>query len=294
MTVGYGRYTDMKVALIQHETELGAKETNLERCLDGLREAGENGAQLAVLPELATSGYALGEEHRELAEPVPGPTTDAYGELAAEYGMHVIAGIAEAGRSRGSCYNSAVLIDDRGDVIGTYRKTHLALYIHSSHALVEEKEIFTPGDSLPIFETDIGTIGILICQDGNYPEAFRELALKGADYVVIVYNSPTEEMLTLRSRVAAYVNGMYVILSNKTGTEQSRYVGEREPNEEREVVYTGRSHVVDPDGEIVSRLPRDETDILFEEISLDRVAEARWSMKFLRDYRPELYGEIGQ
>lgn len=284
----------MKVSLIQHETELGDKETNLQRCLDGLRDAGEEGASLAVLPELATSGYALGEKHLDLAEPIPGPTTDAYGEVAAEYGMHVIAGIAEEGDTRGLCYNSAVLIDDTGDVVGTYRKTHLALYVHTSDALVEEKEIFTPGDELPVFETDIGTIGLLICQDGNYPEAFRELALKGADYVVIVYNSPTEEMLTLRSRVAAYVNGMYVLLSNKTGSETSKYVGERGPNEKREVEYTGRSHVVNPDGDITAKLPRDDTGVLVQEIDLQEVVEARWGMKFLRDYRPELYGEIGR
>lgn len=284
----------MNTALIQHETEPGDKETNLDRCLSSLREAGEAGARLAILPELATSGYAIGERHLELAEPIPGPTTDAYGEVAAKYGMFVIAGIAEAGQTRGQCYNSAVLIDDDGDVVGKYRKTHLALYVHTSDALIEEKEIFTPGSELPVFETDIGTIGILICQDGNYPEAFRELALKGADYVVIVYNSPTEEMLTLRSRVAAYVNGMYVLLSNKTGTETGQYVGERNDHEEREIEYTGRSHVVDPNGAIVGKLPRDETGILFEEIDLDEVVEARWKMKFLRDYRPELYEEIGQ
>jgi len=284
----------MNAALIQHETEPGDKETNRDRCLSGLREAGEAGARLAVLPELATSGYAIGERHLDLAEPIPGPTTDAYGEVAAEYGMFVVAGIAEAGRTRGQCYNSAVLIDDAGDVVGTYRKTHLALYVHTSDALVEEKELFTPGDELPVFETDIGTVGILICQDGNYPEAFRELALKGADYVVIVYNSPTGEMLTLRSRVAAYVNGMYVLLSNKSGTETAQYVGEREAHGEREVEYTGRSHVVDPNGDIVGKLPRDETGVLFEEVDLDEVVEARWKMKFLRDYRPELYGEIGR
>lgn len=284
----------MNVALVQHETELGEKETNVQRCLDGLHEAGADGARLAVLPELSTTGYGLGETHLDLAEPIPGPTTDRFGAVAAEYGMYVVAGMSEAGRSRGQCYNSAVLIDDAGDVVGTYRKTHLALYVHTSRALVEEKEIFTPGRELPVFETGIGTIGLLICQDGNYPEAFRELALKGADYVVIVYNSPTGEMLTLRSRVAAYVNGMYVLLSNKTGSETARYVGDRAEHEEREIEYTGRSHVVDPHGEIVGQLPRDETGVLLEEVDLDDVVEARWKMKFLRDYRPELYERIGR
>lgn len=284
----------MKAALIQHETELGDKSTNIQRCLEGLHDAGQNGARLAVLPELSTTGYGLGEGHLEMAEPIPGPTTDRFGEVAAEYGMYVVAGMAETGPARGQCYNSAVLIDDTGDVVGTYRKTHLALYVHTSKALVEEKEIFTPGEELPVFETDVGTIGLLICQDGNYPEAFRELALKGADYVVIVYNSPTEEMLTLRSRVAAYVNGMYVLLSNKTGSETGRYVGDRRDHGEQEVEYTGRSHVVDPHGEIVGKLPRDETGILVETVDLDEVVEARWKMKFLRDYRPELYEEIGR
>lgn len=282
----------MNVALLQHETVLGDKETNIDRCVDKLHEAGKDGAQLAVLPELATTGYALGERHLELAEPIPGPTTDRFGSIADEYDMYIIAGLSEQGDADGLCYNTAVLIDAVGEIAGRYRKTHLALYIHPSDVLIEEKEIFTPGNSLPVFETDLGTIGILICQDGNYPEAFRELALKGADMVVIIYNSPTEEMLTLRSRVAAYVNNMYIFLANKTGTETGRYVGEREPVENREIEYTGRSHVVNPYGEIIAQLPRDETGTLIENVNLDEVKDARWTHKFLRDYRTGLYDRI--
>lgn len=282
----------MNVALLQHETVLGDKETNVDRCVEKLHEAGEAGVQLAVLPELATTGYALGEQHLKLAEPIPGPTTDRFGSIADEYGMYVIAGLSEHGDTDGLCYNTAVLIDAEGNVAGRYRKTHLPLYIHPSDVLIEEKEIFTPGNSLPVFETDLGTIGILICQDGNYPEAFRELALKGADMVVIVYDSPTEEMLTLRSRVAGYVNNIYVLLANKTGTESGRYVGEREQMRNREIEYTGRSHIVNPYGEIIAQLPRDETGTLVKDIDLGEVQDARWTHKFLRDYRPELYDRI--
>lgn len=282
----------MEIAIIQHETELRDKETNLARCEEQLVEAGNGGAELSVLPELATTGYAAGESFKELSESIPGPTTDRFGTIAAEHDMYVIAGLAEEADAAGVCYNSAVLIDRNGDVVGTYRKTHLPLHIHTFDALIEEREIFSPGDELPVFETDLGTIGILICQDGNYPEAFRDLAKKGADIIVIIYNSPTEEMLTLRSRVCAYVNNTYVVLANKTGTEQSRYIGERGETGEEVVEFTGRSHVVDPTGEIIEKLPRSETGILQTTLDLDAVADARWKYKFLRDYRSDIYDKI--
>ncbi len=282
----------MDIAVIQHETELGDKDRNVGRCVSRLEEAGAAGADLAVLPELATTGYAAGEAFKDLAEPIPGPTTEAFGAIAAEHDMYVIAGLAERGDAAGVCYNSAVLLDPHGDVVGTYRKAHLPLHVHTFDSLIEEREIFSPGTELPVFETDLATIGILICQDGNYPEAFRELALKGADVIVIIYNSPTGEMLTLRSRVCAYVNNTYVALANKTGTERSRYVGDRTENRETVVEFTGRSHVVDPTGEIVEMLPRGETGILNTTLDVGAVADARWKYKFLRDYRSDIYEHI--
>lgn len=283
---------NMEIAIIQHETELGDKELNVDRCVNHLEEAGANGADLAVLPELATTGYAAGEAFKNLAEPIPGRTTETFGAIAAKHEMYVIAGLAERGNAAGVCYNSAVLINPDGEVVGTYQKTHLPLHVHTFDSLIEEREIFSPGTELPVFETDLATIGILICQDGNYPEAFRELALKGADVIVIIYNSPTEEMLTLRSRVCAYVNNTYVALANKTGTERSRYVGERQENKETIVEFTGRSHVVDPTGEIVEMLPREETGTLHTTIDIGSVADARWKYKFLRDYRSDIYENI--
>ena len=286
----------IKVAACQYATELGDKEKNVQRSLEWLDRAGQAGAQLVALPELATTGYAAGEALFDLAEPVPGPTTTAWGEKAREYGFYLVGGLCRRHPDIGGIiYNSAVLIGPHGRVEGVYSKVVLPLYLHTwvdetaEPVVVEEAEIFRRGDALPVFKTALGTIGIQICQDAVYPEFIRVMALKGAQLIVQILNGPAVEtqhegdITPLTTRVHAFDNGVYILLANKCGQETFSYMG-------RGITLTfhGESHVADPYGNFVAKAAPEQEELLVAEIDLNRVARAQWQAKFLRDWRPEL------
>ncbi|BCV25698.1 carbon-nitrogen hydrolase family protein [Gelria sp. Kuro-4] len=286
----------VRLALCQYATELGDKEKNVSLSLEWLERAGKEKPDLVVLPELITTGYAAGEKHLELAEPVPGPVTDKWGAVAQRYGFNLIAGICRRDSELpGVVYNSAVLINRRGEVAGIYSKAVLPLYVHTwtdpagNPILIEEAEIFRRGDDLPVFKTDIGNIGIEVCQDAVYAEFIRVFAFRGAQLVVQVFNHPSpvtdieHDILKDVTRVHAWENGVFVIAANKCGTERFEYRGIP-----MEATFQGESHVADPFGRLVAIGKIQEPDLVVAEIDTDLVRQAQWGAKFIRDFRPEL------
>ncbi|TGD98910.1 nitrilase family protein [Methylobacterium nonmethylotrophicum] len=212
----------LRVSCIQFEPEFGAVAKNLARASDLVRAAAREGSRLVVLPELASTGYVFEtpEEAAALAEPVPdGPTTRAWGDLAAELGIHIVAGIAE--QAGDALYNAALITGPDG-FIGTYRKAHL---------WYRENLFFRKGDlGFPVFDTALGRIGIAICYDGWFPETFRRLALAGAEIVCIPTNwvpmpdQPAGEaaMANTLHRAAAHSNGIFIACADRVGVERGQ------------------------------------------------------------------------
>ena len=275
----------VRVAAIQLDSQLGDVKHNRSRALEMIREAGEHGAKLVVLPELSLSGFCYGEDFTKVSEPIPGETTALVGQVAKNHGMYVVYGLPERGDVPGILYNSVALIGPDGRVQGKFRKLHVTLYLHTTDFLDEEREIFRPGNELPVFKTDIGTLGMLICQDGDYPEPYRVLTLKGAEIITVSVNTPHgfEEMWWKMYCAHAYMNGCFIITCNKVGEEHYTFQGK-----ENVARFFGGSYVAGPLGNVIAKGGEKE-EIVYANIDPKEVARARWSTKLLRDYRPELY-----
>ncbi len=281
---------EIRLGLIQ-APDLGDPAKNLEHHASLVRQAAEEGAEIVCLQELFRTSYIPQVEEIErfdLAEEIPGETTDRLSELAAELGVVIVAPIFEK-RAPGVYHNSAAVIDADGTLLGTYRKMHIP---HDPNFY--EKYYFTPGDAdqdgFKVFDTQAGRLGVLICWDQWFPEAARLTAMKGAD--VIVY--PTcighaeqdaeehEEQLDAwqtAQRAHALANGTYVAAANRVGTEDA-------------ITFWGRSFVADPMGRIVAEAPFDEEHVLVTTLDLDETEATRRAWPFLRDRRPDAYDEI--
>ncbi len=214
---------------------------NLDKLVDFTRRCVEaTGAELVVLPESATTGFTPGcptEELWELVSELPGPVIAPLNDVAAELGIHLVAGTYERGPSPEIVYNSSVLIDPRGELLGVYRKTHP----FCSEA-VSGGGWVTPGDTVTVCDTELGRIGMIICFDGDYPELSRIQAVQGAE--VICRPSAllrSADIWELTSRARAYDNHVFVVGANAVGVDPAG------------VLYFGNSHVVTPIGHIVAK-----------------------------------------
>jgi predicted amidohydrolase len=220
---------------------------NLARSVDWVeRCVAATGAELVVLPESVTTGFTPGigpEDLWDLVSEVPGPLTEPLQEVARRLGVHVVLGTYERGPERGVVYNSAVLLDRTGEVAGTYRKTHpFCTEMRSRGGWV------TPGDEVCVVDTDLGSIGMIICFDGDYPELSRITALHGAE--VIVRPSAllrSADIWELTNRARAYDNHVYVVGANATGIDPGG------------VLYFGNSMIVTPIAEVVARAATHES-----------------------------------
>ena len=223
-----------RVAAIQFEPTLFSKSANLEALLRLTDEAAAGGAKLIVTPEMATTAYcwATRDEIASDVEPVPGPTTQRFAEIAADHDCWIVVGLAEVDPETDIYYNSAVLIGPEGPV-GLYRKTH---------AYISEPKWAKDGDlGLPVFETPIGRIAMTICMDACYPETARVPALAGADVICFPTNWLSEKSPSPSWMARAAENGVYLIAANRYGLE-------------RGVQFSGGSAVIDPDGSLQSVL----------------------------------------
>ena len=271
------------------------REENLRKGVDRVREAARRGARVVCLPELFRSRYFCQIEDPaffDLAEPLPGPATDALSDVAKAEGVVVIVPVFER-RAPGVYHNSAAVIDADGRIAGVYRKMHIP-----DDPAYYEKFYFAPGDlGFRAFDTRAGRIGTLICWDQWYPEGARLAALAGASILfyptAIGWHPREKEAFGAQQRDAwqtvqrghAVANGVYVAAVNRVGHEVPAGGGEG-------IEFWGSSFLCDPQGALLAEAPADREEILLGEVDLGRIEEVRRNWPFLRDRRIDAYGGI--
>jgi predicted amidohydrolase len=269
----------MKIALIQQHVSAD-KSANRARGLAAAREAARQGAQLIGFAELAFEGFypqrPAGSDFLELAEPIPGPTTEEFQSLAREFGVVIVLNLYE--RDGAHAYDCSPVIDADGSLLGRTRMVHITDY-----PCFHEQGYYTPGDTgAPVYETRAGRIGVAICYDRHYPEYMRALALGGAELVLVPQAGAIAEwpegLYHAEMQVAAFQNGYFVALCNRVGKEEC-------------ITFGGESFVCAPDGRVIARAPASEDHILYSDIDLDVVRDSHAQRLFLRDRRPELYAD---
>ena len=280
----------MKIGIIQHRCGQEV-EKNLERIEAGIKEAAQQGAQLVVLQELHNSIYFCQTENTELfdlAETIPGPSTERFGKLAKELGVVIVTSLFER-RATGLYHNTAVVIERDGSIAGKYRKMHIP-----DDPAYYEKFYFTPGDlGFHPIQTSVGLLGVLVCWDQWYPEGARLMALQGAQLLIyptaIGYESSDTPEEQERQREAwmtvqrghAVANGLPVIAVNRTGHEPDP------SGQTKGIQFWGSSFVAGPQGEILFQAPKDEETVAVIDVDLQRSENVRRWWPFLRDRRIE-------
>jgi len=264
----------INVALAQISCKVGDREHNLNVMKRNIRQARDRDANLIVFPELALTGYTCRDLLYELAEPVPeGPSTHCLEEVAKKEDIHVIFGMPERSeKARAALYNTAVLLGPKG-FIGKYRKTHLP-----THSAFEEKRYFRLGYQAPVFETDVGRLGMIVCYDVFFPEITRLLRLKGSQLIVCISASPAvrREFFEVLTVARAIENTVYLAYVNLVGVEDG-------------LQFWGGSRIVAPNGKIVSQAKHDEEDLVVGRIDYTDLEKTETFVPTLRDLRPELF-----
>ena len=285
----------LKVGIIQQHNTADIDQ-NKKRLADKCRQLAGNGARLIVLQELHNSLYFCQTENVDLfdlAETIPGPSTEFFGQLARELGVVIVTSLFEK-RAAGLCHNTAVVMESDGSIAGKYRKMHIP-----DDPAYYEKFYFTPGDlGFHPIDTSVGCLGVLVCWDQWYPEAARLMALQGAEMLIyptaIGYESSDtneeqerqREAWTTVQRGHAVANGLPVITVNRVGFE-------RDPSHQTGgIQFWGSSFVAGPQGELVFRAGNDDECEQVVEIDLARSEQVRRWWPFLRDRRIDKYEDI--
>jgi len=269
------------------------KPSNLDKAVQKIREAAAQGAQIVCLQELFASLYFCDVEDYDnfkLAEPIPGPSTEVLGNLAAELGVVIIASLFEK-RAQGLYHNTAAVLDADGTYLGKYRKMHIP-----DDPSYYEKFYFTPGDlGYRIFKTKFANIGVLICWDQWYPEAARITSLMGAEILfyptAIGWSNAQDEATNTEQynawqtiqRSHAVANGVHVVSVNRVGFEQNGAMK-----------FWGGSFVANPFGSILFQASHDNEEVKVLEIDLNNTDRYRTHWPFMRDRRIDAYGQITQ
>jgi len=273
---------------------------NLQRAIDKIHQAAARGAQVICLPELFQTQYFCQREDSalfDLAEPVPGPTTNKLSAVAQQLGIVLIASIFER-RAAGVYHNTATIFDADGTLRGLYRKMHIP-----DDPLYYEKFYFTPGDlGFRAFDTAVGRVGTLVCWDQWYPEGARLTALQGAHvlfYPTAIGWHPAEkaefgqvqhDAWRTVQRAHAIANGVYVAVVNRVGHETGDIRGNAAPGAGLE--FWGGSFLCDPFGRVLAEGSHDKEEILTGEVDLRSLEEVRRNWPFLRDRRIDSYAPI--
>jgi predicted amidohydrolase len=270
---------DVTIALVQFHPELGKVTDNLDRMgkmIDQICHTQR--VNLIVFPELATTGYENGVNFTDLAEQIPGYTTNFLGKLANDFHMHLALGMVVKHKVESILYNSAVLIGPDGEVMGEYRAVHLK---------GEQKMAFRGGSKFPVFETDFGNVGLLLGWDLAFPEAARSLALDGAEIVVTCANweAPNVEEWRAYLLARAYENSVFVAGANRIGDEYT-------------YSFFGESMLIGPRGELYGQVTRGEEDDLPNEgfalakIDLDQIKKYREELQLFQARQPSAYRAV--
>ena len=293
------RPPNYKIGLIQ--MSMGPDpETNFAVAVDRIRQAAAQGANIVCLPELFRTQYFCQREDLrlfDLAEPIPGPSTERLAAVACDLGIAIVASLFER-RAAGLYHNTAVTLGPDGAIVGLYRKMHIP-----DDPLYYEKYYFTPGDlGFQSTETRFGRIGTLVCWDQWYPEGARLTALQGAEvlfYPTAIGWHPAEkeefgaaqyEAWQTIQRAHAIANGIYVAAPNRVGREQGDILGNRASGPGLE--FWGGSFIADPFGRIVAKAAHNAEEVLIAEIDLALIEDTRRNWPFLRDRRIDAYEPI--
>lgn len=286
---------ELKIGFLQQHNTADRKD-NMLRLARGIADLAQRGAQLIVLQELHNSLYFCQTEDVEkfdLAEPIPGPSTSFFGELARENGVVIVTSLFER-RAPGLYHNTAVVIESDGSIAGRYRKMHIP-----DDPAYYEKFYFTPGDlGFKPIDTSVGRLGVMVCWDQWYPEAARLMALSGAEILIyptaIGYaasDTPDEqqrqrEAWTTVQRGHAVANGIPVLAVNRVGHEP-------DPSGQTEgIQFWGSSFIAGPQGELLYRASEDEEESIIVNIDMTHGENVRRWWPFLRDRRIEDYAGI--
>ena len=285
----------MKIGLIQQQNVANVKQ-NMQHLATKIRELAKQGAELIVLQELHNSLYFCQVEdvnNFDLAEPIPGPSTEFFGNLAKELGVVIVTSLFER-RAPGLYHNTAVVLEKDGTIAGKYRKMHIP-----DDPAYYEKFYFTPGDlGFHPIQTSVGRLGVLVCWDQWYREAARLMALQGADLLIyptaIGYESSDTPDEQERQRMAwqtvqrghAVANGLPVVTVNRVGLEP-------DPSQQTNgIQFWGTSFVAGPQGELLFEAPKDQEVAIIVDVDMQRSEQVRRWWPFLRDRRIENYGDI--
>ena len=267
----------MRIALIQQRATMD-KAANRAKGLENAEKAAQQGAQIICFAELAFEPFypqnrAAGHV-ADLAETIPGPTTEAFAALARKRGVAIVLNIFERDGER--TYDSSPVISSKGELLGETRMVHVPDY-----ACFHERGYYSLGDlGAPVYDTTFGKIGVAICYDRHYPEYMRALALAGAEVVVIPQAGAVDEwpegLYEAEMRVAAFHNGFFTALCNRVG---------KEPKLE----FSGESFVCDPGGTVIARAGKGTEEILFCDLDLSLIRSSHAQTLFLPNRRAELY-----
>ena len=275
----------MTVSAIRITSDDAAKDATIERMMGFLDLAGRRGSELVVLPEIWTgAGLSTEEAYLDLAEPIPGPTTELLAQKARKYGMYIVGSMYE--REGNQHYNSSPLITPEGEIMGKYWKTHLfdAPNRPDIKGGIRESDHVEAGTELPVFQTNPAKVGVSVCSDLRFPEVYRELALKGAEVIVCAsaFLSPRFDHWEFFLRARATENQCWVVASGQYGVEP-----------QSGIAFVGRSMVVDPWGTVVATAS-DEEGVITTDIDLNFAEEIKRRYPLMDQRRPDMYGHIGK
>ena len=257
-----------RIALAQLAPSLFDKERNLAKAEEALSTAASGGAAAILFPELYLTGYSLGARAVEMAEPDDGPSLQRVADLASKYRIAVLMGYPALHPNGQQAYDAVIIVDQNGRAAGIYHKTHLF------HA---ETGWFVAGERPMIVDFGLGRVGVLVCYDLEFPEAVRDLALRGAQWIATCTGNmvPNQHLQEIYVQARAAENRLWVAAANRIGREA-------------EIDFFGGSAVADPHGQLIIQADGRER-IVFADIDLKRAGEARLNADYLADRRPDLY-----
>lgn len=268
---------EVTVALAQISSRVGDKEHNIKEMEKKIKQAKRKGANLVIFPELALTGYVCRDLVYELAEPVPrGPSIRQITDIAKRENVHTIFGMVEqSAKASAVLHNTAVLIGPRG-FIGKYQKMHLP-----THSIFEEKRYFRQGYQTPVYETNIGKLGMIICYDIYFPEITRLMRLKGSQLIVCISASPStrREFFEVLTAARAIENTVFLAFTNLVGIEDG-------------LQFWGGSRLITPSGNIIAQAKYDEEDLIVAKINYSDMKRVEAFVPTLRDLRPELFNAL--
>lgn len=286
---------ELKIGFLQQHNTADVR-GNILRLAEGVADLARRGAELIVLQELHNSLYFCQMEdvnNFDLAEPIPGPSTQMFGELARQYGVVIVTSLFER-RAPGLYHNTAVVIERDGTIAGKYRKMHIP-----DDPAYYEKFYFTPGDlGFKPIDTSVGRLGVMVCWDQWYPEAARLMALRGAELLIYptaigyaLSDKPDEQQRQRRAwqtvqRGHAVANGLPVVTVNRVGFEPDP------SGQTGGIQFWGTSFVAGPQGELFYEASEDEEESIIVSIDMEHSEQVRRWWPFLRDRRIDDYAEI--